>query len=224
MIGFIKNLFIKKEFRKDTNTNINNKKDDSLKDKERTKAETLLNQFGVIKTSMMSDEEIIMEFSRFGDTDNAVSPMGYNFPEANLMKRNTTSYEVGAIMLQKFVPGYRNIIISSEEWVEMFKKSQDRFVKEEEDKKNYNYNNLVFQIIKSGKCYDNINGRRYLNISKLLETIGEVYYINKQKVKNPPNLMKLIQYVASHYGYPTLKSLFHDIEMEDNEIMLEEKE
>ncbi len=118
-----------KEIKEETNKPIKK----SLKYREL--AEYVLQRFKVKKVEEKSDEELLMEFSKFSDP-NAEFDFNINYPSGSLRTRKATSKIDGIIWRNKYAPDFVKAVVTDKEFLDIWlnernkKVSQEAFIQE----------------------------------------------------------------------------------------------
>ena len=98
-------------------------------------AEFVLQRFQLNKVEDLSDQEILMEFSKMSDS-NAVFNSSINYPDGTLAMCRPTTKVDGIIWANKFCPEFVKVVVPDQEWMNIWmlertkKVNTEKFVQE----------------------------------------------------------------------------------------------
>jgi hypothetical protein len=146
----------------------------------RNLAELVLQRFGLSKVEDLSDEELIMEFSKMSDVG-AVFDTSVNYPSGSLMKARPTTRVDGIIWANKHCPEFIKVAIPDEDWLGIWRKERlkkvntEKFVQEA-----FTTDKLIEKIVFRDKEFSeqkikNNETVYKINIYELLNVLKEEY-------------------------------------------------
>jgi hypothetical protein len=90
----------------------------------------VLQRFGLSKIEDLSDEELIMEFSKMSDPA-AIFDTSVNYPSGSILKARATTKVDGIIWANKFCPEFIKVVVSDPEWLDIWRKERQKKVNTE---------------------------------------------------------------------------------------------
>lgn len=143
-------------------------------------AELVLQRFGLSKVEDLSDEELLMEFSKMSDVG-AVFDTSVNYPSGSLMKARPTTRIDGIIWANKHCPEFVKVVIPDEDWLNIWRKERQKKVNTEKFvQEAFTTDKLIEKIVFRDKEFSeqkikNNETVYKINIYELLNVLKEEY-------------------------------------------------
>lgn len=173
-------------------------------------AELVLQRFGIDGMENRSDEELIMEFSKFSD-DNTVFHTSVMYPEGDITKSKETTRIEGIIWASLYAPEFIKCVVNDKEFLELWNRRKDIFIDRANKMEHFNYVDMIKQILERKGIYNENNN---LRIQEVFNVANEIFVNNMVSIKNPPNFLVLLKKLSTKLNYD-MKTMFNNLDIDN---------
>ncbi len=171
-------------------------------------AELVLQRFGIDGMENMSDNELLMEFSKLSHDDTEFHNM-YSYPSGNITKAKISTRIEGIIWASLFAPEFVKVVINDNEFLNLWNKRKDMFIDRATRIENFKYVNLIKHILDRKDIY---NENKDLRLATVLNVANEIFVSSITKIKNPPNFLLLLKELSLILDID-MKTMFNNLDI-----------